>query len=84
VDASERGIEAEEGCASVMRRLASCRGAINGLLAEVVEDHLREHFMGRARSPTGVQTSDELIDLVRAYFKRKPGRAKSDDPTTNR
>lgn len=69
VDAAERAIEAEEGCAAVMHRLAACRGAINGLLAEVVEDHVREHFTGGTRNRAGAQAADELIDLVHAYFK---------------
>lgn len=68
VDAAERAIEAEDGCAAVMHRLAACRGAINSLLAEVLEDHVREHLMGTG-SRAQVKAGDELIDIVHAYFR---------------
>ncbi len=67
LEAAERAIEAEQGCAAVMHRLTACRGAINGLLAEVLEDHVRAHLMrGGAEK---VQAADELIDIVHAYFR---------------
>jgi DNA-binding FrmR family transcriptional regulator len=54
----------------VLRLIAACRGAMNALMAEVVEGHIREHV-----SPTGAPALDqaaaaqELIDVVRAYLK---------------
>lgn len=70
VDAVERAIDGDQSCAAVMNRLTACRGAINGLLAEVVEDHVREHLMGTGtRSRGTAQAADELIDIVHAYFK---------------
>jgi DNA-binding FrmR family transcriptional regulator len=69
VDATEQAIEAEENCAAVMHQLVACRGAINSLLAEVLEDHVREHLIGGTRSKTQVQAADELIDIAHAYFR---------------
>jgi DNA-binding FrmR family transcriptional regulator len=71
VGAVERALETEAGCAEVMRLLAACRGAVNSLLAEVVEDHVREHLVApgaRAESPR-TQAVDDLIDVVHSYFK---------------
>ena len=43
VEAIERALEAEVGCAEVLQIIVSVRGAVNGLMAEVVEDHVRCH-----------------------------------------
>jgi DNA-binding FrmR family transcriptional regulator len=69
VAAAEQAIDADEGCAGVMHQLVACRGAINSLLAEVLEDHVREHLIGGTRSKAQVQAADELIDIAHAYFR---------------
>jgi DNA-binding FrmR family transcriptional regulator len=66
VEAIERALEAEIGCANVMQQITSCRGAINGLLAEVIEDHIRVHF---ADTPDTIEASQQLLDVVHSYFK---------------
>lgn len=70
VEAIERALEAETGCAEVLQLVAAARGATNGLMAELIEDHIREHVVGPDRSK-GEQDAavDELIDVVRAYLK---------------
>jgi len=69
VDAAEQAITDERNCAAVMNLLAACRGAINALLAEVLEDHVREHLIGASRSKARTQAADELVDIARAYFR---------------
>ena len=49
--------------------LTAARGAINSLLAEVLEDHVREHVLGRISAGTRAEAADELIDVIHAYFK---------------
>lgn len=66
VEAIERALETEAGCERVLQLIAASRGAMNGLMAEVVEDHIRTHLMGSARSDDGAA---ELIDVVHSYFK---------------
>lgn len=69
VEAIERALNQEIGCADVLQLIASVRGAINGLMGEVMEDHIREHILevpGAARRRHG---AEELIDVVRAYLK---------------
>jgi DNA-binding FrmR family transcriptional regulator len=71
VEAVERALETEAECAEVMRLLAACRGAVNSLLAEVVEDHIREHLVAggpRIDSPRAEAATD-LIEVVHSYFK---------------
>ena len=71
VEALERALEEERGCTAVMQQIAAVRGAVNGLMAEVLEDHIRVHVFtsdpdAEAERAAG---ADELIDLVRAYLK---------------
>jgi DNA-binding FrmR family transcriptional regulator len=71
VDAIERAVETDAGCNEVMRQLATVRGAINGIMAEVVEDHIQLHMVGSKRKPTKgeVEASDGLIEVLRSYIR---------------
>lgn len=70
MEAVERALEDETGCAEVLQLIAGVRGAINGLMAEVVEDHIRlhvaDHDLDQEQRNEGAA---ELIDVVRAYLK---------------
>jgi DNA-binding FrmR family transcriptional regulator len=71
VEAIERAIDTEQECVSVLQLMAACRGALNGLMAEVMEGHVRFHVLSpndRQNSPQA-KAAEELIDVVRAYLK---------------
>lgn len=65
----ERALEAEAPCAEVLRQLASVRGAMSGLTAEVMEDHLREHVLAAKTESDRHQGGEELIEVMRTYLK---------------
>jgi DNA-binding FrmR family transcriptional regulator len=71
IEAVERALEQEIGCNDVMQLIAATRGAINGLMAEVMEDHIRMHVIDPERRPNSerAQATEELIDVVRSYLK---------------
>ena len=71
VEALERGLEAEQGCAEVLHQIAAVRGAITGLMAEVLEDHVRSHIADPAITSDAErsQGADELISALRSYLK---------------
>ena len=71
VDAIERALEQESDCSSILQTVAACRGALNGLMSELIEGHVRFHVLGGGRKPSADQTkaADELIDVVKAYLK---------------
>ena len=50
IEAVERALETETECADVLQLIASVRGAVNGLMAEVMEDHVRERHEFRERA----------------------------------
>lgn len=71
VDAIERALEEEQGCSKVMQLIASTRGAMHGLMAEIIEDHIREHVASHDIGSNAVrqQGADELIEVLRTYLK---------------
>jgi DNA-binding FrmR family transcriptional regulator len=71
LEAAETAIIEERGCSDVLQTLAAARGAMNGLVAEIVEDHIRFHVLDPAGKTSAKQTraAEELIDVVRAYVK---------------
>ena len=68
-DALERAIEAGTRCGEVLQQIAAIRGAINGLMAEVMESHLREQFVADPASTETAARLQETIGLVRRYLK---------------
>ena len=71
LEAVERAVEEEKGCFEVLQTVAAARGAMNGLVAEIVEDHVRFHVLVPDAKTTAKQAraAEELIDVVRAYVK---------------
>jgi DNA-binding FrmR family transcriptional regulator len=72
IEAIERAVGEDEECANVLQQATSCRGALDGFIAEVIEDHIREHMIGSRASPADakVTAAEELIEIVHAYLKR--------------
>ncbi len=71
VEAIERALGEEHECADVLQSVAACRGALNGLMAELIEGHLRFHVLspnGR-KSATQTEAAEELMEVVRTYLK---------------
>lgn len=70
VEGIERMLEEEKGCAQVMQLIAGVRGAIGGLMGEVIEDHIREHVAAEGLTQEEREAgASELIDVLRAYMK---------------
>lgn len=81
-EALERALAAGEDCGPVLQQLAAIRGAINALMAEVLESHIREQLgasadiASRAGAPSGVsasprhqQLAQDMTTLVHRYLK---------------
>jgi FrmR/RcnR family transcriptional regulator, repressor of frmRAB operon len=54
-----------------MHLIAGVRGATAGLMAEVVEDHVRTHLVNAEKHPGALNTeaAEQLLEVVRAYMK---------------
>ncbi len=71
IDALERLLEAEADCSKTLNLTAACKGAINSLMAEILEGHIRFHVVAPEAKPSAAQTeaAEEIIDVVRSYLK---------------
>ena len=69
LDALERSIENDTDCGEQLLLLAAIRGAINSLMGEVLEDHIRIHLTEGEKEKIAPELAEDLIDLVRAYLK---------------
>src|ERR1700675_3297853 len=57
----------DEQCADVLQRLSAVRGSINSLMAELMEDHIRNHMPRNSKSSE--EAADDVIQIVRTYLK---------------
>ena len=71
VEAIERSLDAEKACADILHQIAAVRGAVQGLMGEVIESHIRGHIAGSeaASQPDRDRGANELIDVIRTYLK---------------
>jgi DNA-binding FrmR family transcriptional regulator len=71
VEALERSLASEAGCEPVMHQIVGIRGAVAGLMAVVVEDHVRNHLMGAQDNAVTLDASaaEQLIDVMHTYLK---------------
>ena len=71
IDALERAILGQQDCSEVLRLITSARGAMNGLMAEVLENHVRYHVVNPKdrRDSERVRAAEELIEIVHSYLR---------------
>jgi DNA-binding FrmR family transcriptional regulator len=71
VKAIENALNSEQECGAVLQLIASVRGATNGLMAEILEEHIRMHVLGMNEQPDDMRLkgADEVVDVVRTYLK---------------
>ena len=71
VEAIERTLDQEAECSDVLHNISACRGAMDALMAEVIEGHIRFHVLDPKTQPTDEQeqAADDLIHALRAYLR---------------
>jgi DNA-binding FrmR family transcriptional regulator len=70
IEAIERAVDADSECARVLQQATACRGAMDGFIAEVIEDHIRQHVVdpAAAKGDLRVQAAEELVAIVHSYL----------------
>ncbi len=70
LDAIERAVSEDSECSRVLQQATACRGAMDGFIAEVIEDHIREHMVDpdAAHDDPRVQAAEELVAIVHTYL----------------
>jgi FrmR/RcnR family transcriptional regulator, repressor of frmRAB operon len=71
VEALVRALDEERECSEVLQLMSAARGAMNSLMAELLEGLVRNHVLNGKQRPTSQQVSaaDEVIEMVKSYLK---------------
>ncbi|MND41567.1 Transcriptional repressor FrmR [compost metagenome] len=71
LDALETALTEGADCGPVLQQIAAIRGAVNGLMAGVLESHLREQFISGSEDGSAAHDGaiEEVVTLVRTYLK---------------
>ena len=73
-EALEKAIEEGTECGLLLQQLAALRGAVNGLMGEILEGHLREtfepeHSMKKLSQKEVRDNLNDALTLIRSYLK---------------
>ncbi len=70
VDAIQRALDGNGSSVSLLQQATACRGALDGFIAEVIEDHIREHLVDPAapRTDPRAQAAEDLVAIVHSYL----------------
>lgn len=69
MEALGKAIDSEEDCYKVLMLLASCRGAMNGLMSDLVEGHIRDHIIHAETKRDSAEAGEELIEVMKSFLK---------------
>ncbi|MET0365569.1 MAG: metal/formaldehyde-sensitive transcriptional repressor [Sphingobium sp.] len=70
LNAVEKALTSSESCATVLHRIAAVRGAVNGLMDEVIADHLNEHVaLPGLSDEERAAGAEDLLAVIRRYGK---------------
>jgi DNA-binding FrmR family transcriptional regulator len=65
----ERVLDEGRDCGEVLLALAACRGALNALMAEILEGHVRQHLLSANSKESQISAGEELIEVIKRYLK---------------
>ncbi len=68
VEAMRRALERDVPCATLIQQATACRGALDGFIAEVIEDHIRERVVAAEDRAAAAKAAEELIEIVHSYL----------------
>ncbi len=68
VEALQRALDKDASSTKVLQQATACRGAIDGFIAEVIEDHIREQVVDADDKVSAKFAAEELIGIVHSYL----------------
>jgi len=71
LEAVERGLIDETDCYALLQTVAAARGALNGLMAQIIEGHIRLHVLDpdRPATPDQREAAEQLVDVIKSYLR---------------
>ena len=68
-DALDRALESGAECGPVLQQIAAIRGAVNGLMAAVIEGHLTDHVVKEPAEAQRQEDLDAVMQVIKSYLK---------------
>ena len=68
VEGLQRALEQEAALTKLIQQATACRGALNGFIAELIEDHIREQVVHATNQEAASAAAEELIGVVHSYL----------------
>jgi FrmR/RcnR family transcriptional regulator, repressor of frmRAB operon len=68
VEALQRALEEDTGSKALLQQATACRGALDGFIAEVIEDHIVDRIAREKDRARATEAAEELIGIVHSYL----------------
>lgn len=71
IEAIERGLLEERDSYGILQTAAACRGALNSLVSEIIQGHVRYHLLDPEKKTSHKQreAAAQIADIVKSYLK---------------
>ena len=70
IDAVGRGLDEDRDCGAILQQVAAIRGAVAGLMAELMQGHVREHLAAEGIPDADrARAADDLVEVLRRYLR---------------
>lgn len=67
--ALEKQLAGEGDCTAILQQIAAIRGAVNGLMAAVIEGHLTDHVVKEPTEARRQEDLDAVMQVIKSYLK---------------
>ncbi|MBH95596.1 MULTISPECIES: metal/formaldehyde-sensitive transcriptional repressor [Idiomarina] len=67
--ALEKQLDEEGDCTAVLQQIAAIRGAVNGLMAAIIEGHLTDHVVREPELEQRKQDLEAVLQVIKSYLK---------------
>ena len=67
--ALEKQLQDDPDCVATLHQIAAIRGAVNGLMAAVIEGHLLDHVVREDDRAQRQQDADVVLQVIKSYLK---------------
>ena len=71
INGIEKALKADRDCGEILLTLAACQGAMNALMAGILEGHVRLHLLHAdiQKDPARAAAAEELVEVIKRYLK---------------
>ncbi|WP_431225038.1 Ni(II)/Co(II)-binding transcriptional repressor RcnR [Serratia sp. L9] len=69
VVALKKMLDEPHECAAVLQQIAAIRGAVNGLMREVIKGHLTEHIVYESEEKKREEDLEVVLKVLDSYIK---------------